>query len=173
MNHRTLLCGFFLGVSLKYKYGKNELLASVRTEYTSGHLLSLRINERSSKKDLEHDAMYQQDKGFHENKKIAYLLDQQTICIKDMITHANTTINHDAVVDFVELNSRGCLLLFRDKRRTLHLFDVEAQTRSTLLGCCSYVQWVPHSDVIVAQNRNNMCVWYNVKAPDQVSVFTA
>tara|TARA_B110000305_G_scaffold212926_1_gene248440 strand:- start:542 stop:1162 length:621 start_codon:yes stop_codon:yes gene_type:complete len=105
-----------------------------------------------------------------QNKKIAYLLDQQTVCVKNMVTQASTTVNHDVKIDFVELNSRGNLLLFRDKRRILHLYDVETQTRTALLNYCSYVQWVPASDVVVAQNRNSMCVWYNIHAPDQVMV---
>jgi intraflagellar transport protein 172 len=71
-------------------------------------------------------------------------------------------------IDFLELNGRANLLLFRDKRRQLHLFDLDTQQRSTLLSYCTYVQWVPDSDVIVAQNRNNLCVWYNPYAPDQV-----
>ena len=58
----------------------------------------------------------------------------------------------------------------RDKRRHLHLYDVDLQTRFTLLNFCTYVQWVPDSDVVVAQNRSNLCVWYNIHAPDQVTV---
>lgn len=38
-----------------------------------------------------------------------------------------------------------------------------------ILNFCSYVQWVPGSDVLVAQNRNNLCVWYNIEAPERVT----
>ncbi|CAG2069487.1 unnamed protein product, partial [Timema podura] len=31
--------------------------------------------------------------------------------------------------------------------------------------------WVPGSDVVVAQSRNNLCVWYNIDSPDQVTLF--
>lgn len=41
--------------------------------------------------------------------------------------------------------------------------------RGTLLSYCTYVQWVPDSDVVVAQNRGSLCVWYNIHAPDQAS----
>lgn len=39
-----------------------------------------------------------------------------------------------------------------------------------ILNFCSYVQWVPGSDVLVAQNRNNLCVWYNIEAPERVTM---
>lgn len=53
----------------------------------------------------------------------------------------------------------------------LHLYDVESQSRTTILNYCSYVQWVPLSDVVVAQNRGNLCVWYNIDAPEKVTMF--
>ena len=56
------------------------------------------------------------------------------------------------------------------RRRALHLFDIASQTRSTLLSFSSYVQWVPDSDVVVAQSRSNLCVWYHIDAPDRVTV---
>lgn len=30
-----------------------------------------------------------------------------------------------------------------------------------MLNYCSYVQWVPQSDVIVAQSSDTICIWYN------------
>lgn len=48
------------------EYGINDLLGSVRTEFMNPHLISVRINERK-----------QQD-----NKKLAYLIDMHTICIR-------------------------------------------------------------------------------------------
>lgn len=46
-------------------------------------------------------------------------------------------------------------------------YNLRTQTRGTLLTYCTYVQWVPDSDVVVAQNRGALCVWYNIHAPDQ------
>ena len=66
-----------------------------------------------------------------------------------------------------ELNARATHLLFRDKRRQLHLYNIGNQERVTLLPYCSYVQWVPGSDVVVAQSRSTLCVWYSINAPDQ------
>eukprot|EP01035_Chromulina_nebulosa_P019403 gene19403-25277_t len=44
-------------------------------------------------------------------------------------------------------------------------------TSSHLLNFCTYVQWVPRSDVVVAQNHSNLCVWYNVLATNQVTIY--
>lgn len=33
------------------------------------------------------------------------------------------------------------------------------------------MQWVPESDVVVAQNRSNLCVWYSIDAPERVTMF--
>ncbi len=81
------------------------------------------------------------------------------------------TINHDAKIDFLELNPSGSRLLFRDKRKQLHLFNVREQKKTTLLNFCTYVNWVPDSDVVVAQNRSNLCVWYSIDEPDKVTMY--
>ena len=48
---------------------------------------------------------------------------------------------------------------------------MEKQGRTTILNYCTYVQWVPLSDVVVAQNRGNLCVWYNIDSPERVTMF--
>lgn len=63
------------------------------------------------------------------------------------------------------------MLLFRDKRRRLHLYNLETEETTTILSYCSYVQWVPNSDVVVAQNRGSLSIWYNISAPDRVTTF--
>ena len=50
------------------EFGTNDLLTSVRTEFMSPHLISVRINERKQQ-------------GVDQNKKLAYLIDLNTICI--------------------------------------------------------------------------------------------
>ena len=169
---------YFAGEITIVEYGIDDILGSVRTQYTTSHVLSLRINERPLR--LLNDHHHQNNNIdnnnnnlnvlLHDNKKVAYLLDQQTICIKDLITQSSITISHDSKIDWLELNSRGNLLLFRDKRRYLHLYNIETQIRNQLLNFCTYVQWVPNSDVVVAQNRNNLCVWYNINASDQITI---
>lgn len=60
--------------------------------------------------------------------------------------------------------------MFRDKRYKLHLYDLDADRKQTLINYCNYVQWVPQSDVVVAQNRDNLCIWYNIDTPDQMTM---
>ena len=152
------------------EYGHNEILGSCRTEHMKPSVLSVRINERPPVKSTDGKVADGGEDG--ENKKIAYLLDIHTVRVLDLASGRGiATINHDARVDWLELNGRGNLLLFRDKRRQLHLYDIISLNRSTLLNYCNYVQWVPNSDVVVAQNRNNLCVWYNISAPDKVTMY--
>lgn len=163
------------------EYGKNDVLGAVRTDYVSAHLLSVVVCEKkggggggeggpAGKKLGGGYQPFRDEPRMQETKVIAFLLDNQTICLRDFVANASSNINHDCKVDWLELNHRGTLLLFRDKRRQLHLYDVARQQRSTLLNYCTYVQWVPESDVVVAQNRSALSVWYNIHAPDQVTV---
>lgn len=62
-----------------------------------------------------------------------------------------------------------CFFLFVSIQ--LNLFDVSDGQKTTILNYCSYVQWVPGSDVVVAQNRSNICVWYNIDSPERVTMF--
>ena len=48
--------------------------------------------------------------------------------------------------------------------------DIEAMVKTSILNYCTYVQWIPGSDVVVAQSRDNMCVWYNIDAPERVTM---
>ncbi|XP_059516265.1 intraflagellar transport protein 172 homolog [Myotis daubentonii] len=140
------------------EYGNNDTLGSVRTEFMNPHLISVRINER-------------RQKGMEENKKLAYLIDIKTIAIVDLIGGYNIgTISHESRVDWLELNETGHKLLFRDRKLRLHLYDIESCSKTMILNFCSYVQWVPGSDVLVAQNRNSLCVWYNIEAPERVTM---
>jgi len=142
------------------EYGRNEILGSCRTEHMSPHLISVRLNEARDPKRPDQEV-----------KKVAYLIDLQTVRITDLLTGVtDATISHEAKVDWMEMNGRATKLLFRDKRRALHLYDIATQQRSTLLSFSSYVQWVPNSDVVVAQNRGNLCVWYHIEAPEKVTV---
>ena len=163
---------YFAGEISIVEYGVNEILGSIRTSHINSYVLSLRINERPTFKKEEE----QKQRGWNdepdENKKVAYLLDSHTVCIKDLSTQASVSISHDSKIDFLELNGRARFLLFRDKRRHLHLYNLETQSRHQLLSYCTYVQWVPNSDVVVGQNRNSLCVWYNIRATDQVTNIT-
>ena len=168
------------------EYGKNEILANCTTEHMRSTLVSVRINERPPRASLASNpfaseyistggavrvvGVESKQPGEFDNRKIAYLLDKMTIRIMDLGTgYTEATVNHDAKIDWLELNARADLLLYRDKRRRLHLYNVNKQAKTTLLSFCEYVQWVPMSDVVVAQNRENLCVWYNIEAPEKMT----
>ncbi|KAL2912183.1 hypothetical protein HK105_208316 [Polyrhizophydium stewartii] len=143
------------------EYGVNEILGSCRTEHMNPHLISVRLEERSSASGAH---------GDDDAKRVAYLVDLQTIHIMDLVSGLNiATITHDSKLDWLELSGKANKLLFRDKRRQLHLFDIASQTRTTLLSFCSY--WVPNSDVVVAQSRSNLCIWYSIDSPERVTMF--
>ncbi|KAJ3373895.1 hypothetical protein GGF31_008780 [Allomyces arbusculus] len=145
---------FNAGELLLVEYGLNDIIASCRTEFMSPHLLSVRLNERNSG-----------------SRTLAYLIDSHTVHIMDLARPANVVVvHHDAKVDWLELSGKANKLLFRDKKKQLHLFDVATQQSVTLLAYCTYVQWVPNSDVVVAQSRTNLCVWYGINSPDRVTM---
>ncbi|CAH8560325.1 unnamed protein product [Schistosoma turkestanicum] len=139
------------------EYGVNEILGSIKTEFTTPLLISVRVNERKSSNNRI-------------CKKIAYMLDVKTVAIFDFMTGSNVThVSHDRKIDWIELNETGQKLLFLDKKLQLVLFDIETGVKFTLLNFCYYVQWVPQSDVIVAQSRDSLCVWYNPESPDRMT----
>uniref|UniRef100_A0A3B3Z6D5 Intraflagellar transport protein 172 homolog n=1 Tax=Poecilia mexicana TaxID=48701 RepID=A0A3B3Z6D5_9TELE len=141
------------------EYSNNEILGSVRTEFMNPHLISVRLNERKQR-------------GVEDNKKLAYLIDLKTIAIVDLAAGYNLgTISHDSKIDWLELNETGRKLLFRDKKLRLNLYDIESRVKTTLLTFCSCVQWVPGSDVVVAQNRGNLCIWYSIDSPESITMF--
>ncbi|XP_037837544.1 intraflagellar transport protein 172 homolog [Kryptolebias marmoratus] len=157
--NETVCMIFNAGELSLVEYSNNEILGSVRTEFMNPHLISVRLNERKQR-------------GVENNKKLAYLIDIKTIAIVDLAAGYNLgTISHDSKIDWLELNETGRKLLFRDKKLRLHLYDVESGVKTTLLSFCSYVQWVPGSDVVVAQNRGNLCIWYSIDSPESITMF--
>ncbi|KAK0403869.1 hypothetical protein QR680_017169 [Steinernema hermaphroditum] len=140
------------------EYGIDVPLGFIRTELISPHLISVRLNERKTRR-------------LDDVKKVAYLLDVNTISVVDLARgqHQVAQIVHSAVIDWLELNETATKLLFRDRKSRLTLFDLRDERRSNLLNFCTYVQWVPSSDVVVAQSEHNLCVWYNTDDPEQVT----
>ena len=143
------------------EYGVNEVVGTCRTENMGPNMISARLNYSD-----------QELRGGEPTKIIAYLLDSMTICIQDLRYNSNqATVVHDSKIDYLELNLGGNKLLFRDKRKQLHLYNIKDQKKHTLLNYCKFVSWVPHSDVVVAQNRSSLCVWYSIEEPDKVTIY--
>uniref|UniRef100_A0A7N8XI48 Intraflagellar transport protein 172 homolog n=1 Tax=Mastacembelus armatus TaxID=205130 RepID=A0A7N8XI48_9TELE len=157
--NETVCMIFNAGELSLVEYSNNEILGSVRTEFMNPHLISVRLNERKQR-------------GVEDNKKLAYLIDIKTVAVVDLAGGYNLgTISHDSKIDWLELNETGRKLLFRDKKLRLHLYDIETGVKTTVLSFCSYVQWVPGSDVVVAQNRGNLCIWYSIDSPESITMF--
>jgi intraflagellar transport protein 172 len=140
------------------EYGDNFILGSVRTEFVNPHLISVRLNERGNATN---------------NKKLAYLLDQKTICVVDLIMQTVITqISHDSKLDWLELSETAHKLLIRDKKMRLIVVDIQSGRKQTLLSKVQFVQWVSKSDVVIAQTDSNLAVWYNIDLPEHVTIMT-
>lgn len=99
-------------------------------------------------------------------KILAYLLDAQTICILDLLSNIQLcNKSFEEKIDWIELNETGKKLLFRDKSLRLYLLDIQTQESPIILNFTGFVQWVPGSDVIVAQSRDKLYVWYDYNKP--------
>lgn len=150
------------GELILVEYEKNEILGYCRTEYIHSNLISVRLNYNNNVLGIGKNQPL---------KIIAYLIDLNTIYIQDLQTQSLiTTITNDSKIDFLELNKNGNKLIFRDRKRHLYLYYIFENKKITLLNYCGYVQWVPNSEVLVAQERTNICVWYNVDDPDKVKI---
>ncbi|XP_023169799.2 intraflagellar transport protein 172 homolog [Drosophila hydei] len=147
---------FNVGELSLVEYGDNRILGSVRTEFVNPHVISVRLNERGNGR---------------ENKKLAFLLDAKTICVVDLVSQQiSGQINHEAKIDWLELSETAHKLLFRDKKLRLILVDNYNGKKQTLLSNISFVQWVPQSDVVVAQSNSNLAIWYNIDLPEHVTM---
>lgn len=142
------------------EYGNDEILGYCKTEYIHTDLISARLhyNNQSLNKNST-------------IKVISYLIDLNTIYIQDLVTQSLIgTITHEEKIDFLELNKNGNKLVYRDRKKQLYLYHIFDDKKSTLLNYCGFVKWVPNSEVLVAQDLKNMCIWYNVDDPNKVKI---
>ncbi|KAL0220860.1 hypothetical protein RCL1_000714 [Eukaryota sp. TZLM3-RCL] len=155
--------------------GQNDVILTVRTEKVNQHVLSTAILISS------------RNRVTITTRRIVYLTDSYTISIVDIdssdtpgITPPTplTSFTHTDVIDWLELNSFGDKLLFRDRSGCLFLVNLTLEdhdvyisevTKKPLLSTCQYVQWVPKSDVIVAQSDCKLCVWYDPDYTDRLT----
>lgn len=138
------------------EFGKPQPLASISTQYPSQYLLSLRFGAKVGKGN---------------SKILAYLVDAKTVKIVDCETlMAVGTVQIPNKIDWLELNVSGTMLLLRDTKRSLYVFNLVTHQLNGLLNACSYAQWVPEANVIVAQSKKSLYVWYSPNSPDEVKV---
>ncbi len=81
------------------EYGQNDLLGSCRTEHMSPYLISMRINAARG--------------ILAEEKKMAYLVDKQTVKVMDLLAGVVlATVSHGVKIDWlVRLAPRPCLVI--------------------------------------------------------------
>ncbi|KAH7315182.1 hypothetical protein KP509_21G038200 [Ceratopteris richardii] len=72
------------------------------------------------------------------------------------------TIGHSSDVVWLQLNHHADYLLFCDKARELYIFGLGENKCSRLLNICNYVQWVPETNVIIAQSQWTLYIWYSI-----------
>jgi len=138
------------------EFGKQTPLAAIPTQYASSYLLSLRFGSKLGRGD---------------SKVLSYLVDSRTIRIIDLETQLTIcTVQVQNKIDWLELNISGTMLLFRDAKRSLYLYNIQTKSLNGLLNVCSYAQWVPEANVIVAQSKKTLNVWYSPSSPDEVRV---
>ncbi len=71
----------------------------------------------------------------------------------------------------MELNETGKRLIYRDKALKLVLLNLVNQEFTVLLPAyCGFVQWVPSSDVVVAQCKEKLYIWYDFARPEVVTL---
>lgn len=131
--------------------GQDMMLGAFRTEHTSNKTISV-----SSKGN---------------NKMIAFLLDSQTvrvISLPSMISEC--TIEHDCKITWISFSPNGQRILFKDQRRSLFNFSLSTKEKSALLTNTSLCLWVEESDVIIAQSKNSIHVWYSAESSDKKTV---
>ena len=148
------------------EFGNNEIIGYFRTEYCHPNLISARLVTKS---DIN-------------IKLIAYLIDPNTIYIHDLITQS-VILNYtnDTKIEYLEFGKSGYKLIFRDASRKLNLLMLnnvlqnsnnnnnnsnvnnELHKNITLLSLCSFAQWVPNTEILVAQSHKEMFIWYNLE----------
>lgn len=118
------------------------------------------------------------------------MLDAKTIIILDLTNEKQlASFNHNECVDWIELNETGKQLLIRDKQLNLYLSNLDLNASSStsalsvrsanstsrtpmsnnefhhLLSKCTFVQWVPLSDVCIGQSRDKLYVFFDFEKP--------
>ena len=144
------------------EFGNNEIIGYFRTEYCHPNLISARLF----------------NKGNKSIKLIAYLIDPNTIYIHDLLSQS-IIINYtnESKIEYLEFGKSGNKLIFRDTSKKLNLLllknnitenvnfignNNEPYKNITILNLCSFVQWVPNTEILVAQSHQDLFIWYNL-----------
>ena len=157
--HNPDICMVFnAGELMLIEYGVNEIMGTCRTDYVHPNLLSARLQHVKNKENSA--------------RIIAFLSNKNTIKIQDIANNlVMTSIEHDSKIIYLELNVSGTKLIFRDARKQLVLYNLIDQKKNTLLNYCTFASWVIGSEVVVAQSKSILYVWYSIEDPDKVTLY--
>lgn len=130
------------------EFSNNEIVGYFRTEFSHPNLVSAKVLS-----------------GKNQNVKlIAYLVDTTTIAIQDLnLQNVILTYVNDSKVEYVEFSKSGRKLIFRDGNKNLNMLLLPEGKKIALIPLCYFAQWVPNTEVLVAQNPKNLFVWYNIE----------
>jgi len=51
------------------------------------------------------------------------------------------------------------------------MYSISEQKKETLLSYCKYAAWIPRSDVVVAQGKSTLYIWYNIEEITNVTQY--
>lgn len=130
------------------EFGNNDIVGYCRTDYSHPNLVSAKITTNNKVTQ----------------RLIAFLIDPTTIYVQDFDKQiAVLNFVNDCNVDYIEFNRSGNRLIFRDSNKNLNMLLVHNGKKTTLLSLCTFMQWVPNTDVLVAQSGRKLYVWYDVE----------
>eukprot|EP00388_Colpodella_angusta_P012990 GDKJ01032737.1.p1 GENE.GDKJ01032737.1~~GDKJ01032737.1.p1 ORF type:complete len:1590 (-),score=430.57 GDKJ01032737.1:125-4765(-) len=160
LDHPGFILIYTPGQIVVTAFGKDEPIGTVRTEFATADTTSIRVINQSS------------ILGGRSGTIVACLQDPKTL--QAFVVERNELLGrvaHDCPLDFLEISPIGDKIIFRDFRKHLYLYDLVTKTKTTFLSVCSYAQWVPDAEVVVAQSGNTLSVWYTVTAQNAENAF--
>jgi intraflagellar transport protein 172 len=136
--------------------GRDEILGSFRTEYTTKRLISVVSKHIKNSQDKQY---------------VAYLLDSQTIRVLNLINKVTeVTIDHDSKIVWLDFNPNATKVLFKDGKKNLYLYCLNSREKINLLSFCGLCCWIEDSDVVIAQSKGSLNIWYSSDTPDKKSI---
>lgn len=150
---------------------KAKVMAAARAEHVTPYLVSLRLGTQGARKE---DGEVEEEEGpagadtikLPRHRRLSCLVDPHTVQVLDVDSGASVSVvNHDAMIDWLELNEPATHLLFRDNRHRLMMHDIAAGSTRLLASPASYAQWVPGAAAAaVAQRGPELLAWHHAPA---------
>ena len=134
---------FYVGTLHVLEIGCSDLLYSVATPNFYARLFSLQLTARS--------------------KFFACLPSRKVLRVINLETgEVAASFKHDVDLDWITLNNDASMVVGRDVRFTLLLFNVKTREKSVLSPRATFADLVEGTDILVAQEGKNVRAWFNV-----------